>query len=51
MPTYQIMVTGVASIMKEAISEEEALNKVTKEDLQAIDWDSIECDYAQKVED
>lgn len=43
---YQVAVTGVAHIVVEANSEEEAIEKARAE---SIEWDSIDFDYAEEM--
>ena len=43
---YQVAVTGVAHIVVEANSEEEAIEKARGE---SIEWDSIDFDFAEEV--
>ena len=43
---YQVAVTGVAHIVVEANSEEEAIEKARGE---SIEWDSIDFDYAEEM--
>lgn len=43
---YQVAVTGVAHILVEANSEEEAIEKARAE---SIEWDSVDFDFAEEV--
>lgn len=43
---YQVAVTGVAHIVVEANSEEEAIEKARAE---SIEWDSVDFDFAEEV--
>ena len=43
---YQVAVTGVAHIVVEANSEEEAIEKARTE---SIEWDSVDFDFAEEM--